>query len=1138
MEVQYVPDQPGRPISLWVISLICSLCLFHSAGNAQLHHDLNITLVPGDHRLTVTDTITLPKNHPHEFRFQLHQGLEPTVMDAGISLKRLSDKQSGQHTDMDPALRAHTVPVEEYLVRLPEGSRTVTLQYSGAIHHPIEQHSEEYARSFSISPGLISPDGVFLAASSYWYPTIDKQLLSFTMKVMAPDGWRAISQGKRLNHANRANQHQVTWSEEHPQEEIYLVAASFIEYQQEIGDKQAMVFLRNPDPALAQKYLDTTHRYLDMYQRLLGEYPYQKFALVENFWETGYGMPSFTLLGPKVIRFPFILHSSYPHEVLHNWWGNGVYVDYDTGNWAEGLTTYLADHLIKEQRQQASAYRRSTLLAYSNYVREQSDFPLTEFRGRHSSVTQAVGYGKTLFLFHMLRRHLGDQAFIETLRKFYQAYRYSKASFADIEKAFGQYSKVPLTTFFQQWIRRAGAPALRIMQASTKATGNGYQLEFDIEQIQTGEPYHLRVPVAVHMQDAGQAYQTEVRLTTKQQSFTLQLPARPVQLDVDPQFDVFRRLHYKEVPATLSQAFGAERALIVIPAGASSTQQQAYREVAKSWQQGRDSEIEIRLDNSLKSLPSDQMIWLFGWNNRFRTVVDKALGDFDYKSTGNNIILDGKTLQRKQHSVALMARNPANAQQAIAWLATENPKALPGLARKLPHYGKYSYLGFQGDEPTNVAKGQWPVIDSPMSIVVQQGDKSRVKPTRARLMPRVPLIQSSAQFSSERLLQDIATLADPEMGGRGLGSPDIDRSADYIARQFQRAGLQPGGDTENSYYQAWSMQLPDRPHRDYLKNVIAVLPGSNPDFSRQSVVITAHYDHLGHGWPDVHQGDEGKIHPGADDNASGVAVLLELARHFARRTPLQRSIVFIAFTGEEAGRLGSKHYVRHALNYPTDQITGVINLDTVGRLHDRHLLVLGSGTAYEWPHIFRGAGYVTGVPIKAVANDVGGSDQVSFQDAGVPAVQLFAGAHADYHRPGDTVDKIDSKGLLKITAVVKEAAEYLAERPEPMRVTLGNRKGQAVPSASAQGRRVRLGTVPDFAFAGPGVKLTEVSPDTPAARAGLQADDVIVQINNTRIGNLKDYGKVLRKLNPGDTVSIHFLRNNQQQSVDTTAEAR
>ncbi len=144
-------------------------------------------------------------------------------------------------------------------------------------------------------------------------------------------------------------------------------------------------FFADSDDKLADKYLKMTGVYLKMYEDMLGPYPYSKFALVENFWETGYGMPSFTLLGEKIIRFPFIIYSSYPHELLHNYWGNSVYVDYDKGNWCEGITAYMADHMLKEQRGQGADYRRNTLEKFTDFVNTDNDFPLSEFLNRQQS---------------------------------------------------------------------------------------------------------------------------------------------------------------------------------------------------------------------------------------------------------------------------------------------------------------------------------------------------------------------------------------------------------------------------------------------------------------------------------------------------------------------------------------------------------------------------------------------------------------------------------------------------------------------------------------------------------------------------------------------------------------------------------
>jgi aminopeptidase N len=169
---------------------------------------------------------------------------------------------------------------------------------------------------------------------------------------------------------------QSHWSESQPQDDIYLIAARFHAYHKRSDDVQAeaQVYLREPDAALAERYLDATLEYLAFYSDLIGPYPFAKFALVENFWESGYGMPSFTLLGPRVIRLPFILQTSYPHEILHNWWGNGVYVDYESGNWSEGLTNYLADYWLMERAGRGVEGRRDMLKSFADYVRRGGTF--------------------------------------------------------------------------------------------------------------------------------------------------------------------------------------------------------------------------------------------------------------------------------------------------------------------------------------------------------------------------------------------------------------------------------------------------------------------------------------------------------------------------------------------------------------------------------------------------------------------------------------------------------------------------------------------------------------------------------------------------------------------------------------------
>jgi hypothetical protein len=396
-------------------------------------------------------------------------------------------------------------------------------------------------------------------------------------------------------------------------------------------------------------------------------------------------------------------------------------------------------------------------------------------------------------------------------------------------------------------------------------------------------------------------------------------------------------------------------------------------------------------------------------------------------------------------------------------------------------------------------------------------------------------------FSQQALRDHVEFFASPDLKGRGLGSPGLDTAAQYVADRFKAYGLMPGGDG-GTYFQRFTVPKGEGGGPAEAANVIGILPGSNDAFKEQSAVLGAHLDHLGTGWPDVHAGDEGKVHPGADDNASGVAVLLELARVLAAGERPPRSVVFVAFTGEEAGRLGSQYYVAHPVR-PMANTEGMINLDTVGRLGAQKITALGTGTATEWQHIFRGASFVTGVESRSVPESIESSDQVSFTEQNVPAVQIFTAAHADYHRPSDTADKIDVAGLAKVAAFVREGIAYLAERPEPLTNTIRPPSpptpgASPAPSAATAGRRASLGTVPDFAFPGPGVKVTGLVPDSPAAKAGIREGDVILRINDSAIANLQEYSNLLRTFSPGHTVSVLLRRGTEDVKVDVTLAER
>jgi hypothetical protein len=342
--------------------------------------------------------------------------------------------------------------------------------------------------------------------------------------------------------------------------------------------------------------------------------------------------------------------------------------------------------------------------------------------------------------FHMLRQQIGDKVFMSALQGFYRDNLFQRANFSALQRAFASVTREDMPEVFQQWVTRPGAPELRISATTVQPEGQDYRLSAVLDQVQPGPAYRLQVPLAVSLQGQEQTWQTTVTMAEKHLEFTLRLPAQPWRVDVDPEFDIFRRLHREEIPPALTQLFGADKVFLLLPADASAELKQGYRQLAQAWPQASSQALEIRWDQEIESLPTDRAIWLFGWENRFLPEVITALTPYSVGLTQASVRLEGTPLTRAQHAVVLTVRHPKNPQQTLAWVATQNIAALPGLGRKLPHYSTYSFLGFAGDEPVNIVKGQWSVLASPMSVLLVPAAGSPAQEAAAKLAPRRSLI--------------------------------------------------------------------------------------------------------------------------------------------------------------------------------------------------------------------------------------------------------------------------------------------------------------------------------------------------------------------------------------------------------------
>jgi len=404
----------------------------------------------------------------------------------------------------------------------------------------------------------------------------------------------------------------------------------------------------------------------------------------------------------------------------------------------------------------------------------------------------------------------------------------------------------------------------------------------------------------------------------------------------------------------------------------------------------------------------------------------------------------------------------------------------------------------------------------------------------ASLVSRVT--QDTLSPAAHRVLADVRFLADDRQEGRGVGTAGLERSGTYIRDGFARTGLQAffqdfriPGDAPAVLHTA----LGGAPTR----NVVAVLSGTSPSLRGEVVVIGAHYDHLGlGGFGALDPDSTGRVHNGADDNASGTAALLEIARVLAARRPgPARTIVFVAFSGEELGTLGSSYFVQHAVPQPVDSVYVMLNMDMVGRMRNARLQALGAATAKEFPALLDSLNTPARFDLRASGDGWGPSDHAVFFAARRPVLHFFTDLHDDYHRATDDWQKINAVGLAQVAQYVADLAWALATRPGPLTFVDAPRPQTG---AGGSGYGAYLGTIPDMTGSPGGVRITGVRVGSPAEVAGLKGGDIITAIGAKTVANLYDMTDALRSHQAGDTVLIVVKREGADVRVSAVLGKR
>lgn len=387
------------------------------------------------------------------------------------------------------------------------------------------------------------------------------------------------------------------------------------------------------------------------------------------------------------------------------------------------------------------------------------------------------------------------------------------------------------------------------------------------------------------------------------------------------------------------------------------------------------------------------------------------------------------------------------------------------------------------------------------------------------------------EISVDRIKKDVTYLASDKLKGRGTSTKGEKKAAKYIAKEFESTGLAPKG--TNGYYQSFTFKINTNPHDTTAanleersgKNVMGYLDNG----AEYTIVIGAHYDHLGlgHDHNSREANPEGKIHNGADDNASGTAGVLELARYYSSNNRKEAfNFLFICFSGEELGLMGSKRFTEN----PTIDLTKVnymINMDMIGRLNDSMKLVIyGVGTAPDWVPMI--SSMRTEFQIKQDSAGIGPSDQTSFYLKNIPVLHFFTGQHADYHKPTDDANLVNYEGEKKVLSYITLIIEKTEKLPKLQFLQTKN------PDMGRAKNKVSMGVMPDYTFEGPGLKVDGVTEGKPAAAAGVKTGDIILELGGVKINNMGDYMKQLATFNKGDKTTVKVKRGTEEITLDVT----
>ena len=720
--------------ALWLLFCLSSSGLTTTTATPQpvsasviSRHDLFVQIDPERHALLAADRLTIEAIPGRPLRLSL----------AGtLHLDRLALSQSTTD-DIGRDLpfqieREATAPFGQYITPPPAlvtaGAMTLTAHYHGVIDDPPKEPRHLRFGTPSETAGHIGAEGVYLSSETQWYLDFPESLSRYRLRVALPSGWTAVTQGQRRSSApcpaelcREAGLTLAEWETAEVSEALTLVANRFVETSREWASSggqsvRLATYLFPEDAGLADEYLDATARYLDAYISLLGPYPFESFAVVENFFASGLGMPSFTLLGSGVIKRHYVQPYALGHEIVHSWIGNSVFNRVDRGNWVEGLTTYLANYYWHEwsgDHAQARDQRHLMLRGYNLHVPPERDYPLGQFTRKQDERDNAIGYQKAAMVFHVLRQEVGEESFWRSLKTLVTQYRGRHADWHDVERIFAETAAKDLRWFFAQWIEGTGAPALTLKNVTAHPLPRDADGRFSLSGsiAQTGPVFRSPLPILVRMSNSRQ-HLVSTQLSGADTLFKSDLPFKPLTIELDPEAMVLRRLARRDMPPVLNHYVTDTKRSVILAFGGSDTDSHPFQDVVKRIRSqdaqkapGQGTAITTLAENAL--LPGEGSVLILG-GPASRLTLQPLLST--HCGTRLQLRDGGVTVAGKAYDgpgIALVASchredRPGSVVTSVYALT---PQSATAVARLLFFYGWNSYVVFQDGKP--IARGEW-----------------------------------------------------------------------------------------------------------------------------------------------------------------------------------------------------------------------------------------------------------------------------------------------------------------------------------------------------------------------------------------------------------------------------------------------